>query len=332
MSSIASFTQQIPYQVEHEQYIQYPAPNYYPQPQTDTTFSNQYYYNTGVHTGYAAFVGYDTSASSSPESYHSVDTPPSTPPSSDHALNPSIELPRRVSRRGPNHIPRPRNAFMIFRSELCASGKISKKVEGDNRHISITAAAIWKAMPDHEKQNYQAAAEVEKIKHRQLYPDYRFTPTIRTTKPLKRKVNRNSAKDKERSRQVAQFIIAGKIGDELEEAVRNLDEGSDDGIQFIPSPNPISPASHLTSQRHTEVRGWVPHDGLPETVNPQSVLRQSPLPSTQFPPNYAPCLPTGWGNHCDPSCTVGIPRSRSRTPGRVRVELYEDVVAAGKLR
>ncbi|KAF8213693.1 hypothetical protein K438DRAFT_1452177, partial [Mycena galopus ATCC 62051] len=84
-------------------------------------------------------------------------------------------------------IPRPRNAFMIFRSELCSSGKISKKVEGDNRHISITAAAVWKAFLEDEKKPYQVMAELEKLEHRRLYPNYRFKPTVRATKPLKRK-------------------------------------------------------------------------------------------------------------------------------------------------
>ncbi|KAJ7922948.1 high mobility group box domain-containing protein, partial [Mycena leptocephala] len=84
-------------------------------------------------------------------------------------------------------IPRPRNAFLIFRSELCASGKISKKVEGDHRHISIAAAEVWKAFTEDEKQPYLVKAELEKLEHRRLYPSYRFTPTVRAKKPLKRK-------------------------------------------------------------------------------------------------------------------------------------------------
>ncbi|KAJ7924473.1 high mobility group box domain-containing protein, partial [Mycena leptocephala] len=70
----------------------------------------------------------------------------------------------------PDHIPRPRNAFLIFR------GKISKKVEGDHRHISIAAAEVWKAFTEDEKQPYLVKAELEKLEHRRLYPSYRFTP------------------------------------------------------------------------------------------------------------------------------------------------------------
>jgi hypothetical protein len=222
------------------------------------------------------------------------------------------------------------------RSELCASGKISKKVEGDNRHISITAAAVWKAFSDEEKKPYHIMAELEKLEHRRMYPNYRFTPTVRATKPLKRKVHRNGAKDIERSRQVAQLILAGKAGDELEEAVRTLDEGAP-AMEFIASHPPPPPAPSPV-RRGPEVRGWVPHDGLPETVPipdiipPQDVAAPTPhkvlLPlNDQYAPNYSAALPSGWdyrytGKRRDPMASLRRPSS----PPRVLVELYENVV------
>ncbi|KAJ7151579.1 hypothetical protein C8R46DRAFT_808351, partial [Mycena filopes] len=138
----------------------------------------------------------------------------STPPSDAGSV--SSEPRKRPNRRGPDHIPRPRNAFVLFRSHLCASGKITKKVEGDHRHISITAANVWHAMSDDAKRPYYLQAEFEKLEHRRLYPNYRFTPTVRKTKPLKRKVQRNGAKDKKRCDDVAKLILAGKEGRDLE--------------------------------------------------------------------------------------------------------------------
>ncbi|KAJ7037518.1 high mobility group box domain-containing protein, partial [Mycena alexandri] len=77
----------------------------------------------------------------------------------------------------PDHIPRPRNAFLIFRLVLIfASGKITKKIEGDHRHISITAGSVWNALSEEEKKPYHVKAEFEKLEHRRLYPNYRFTP------------------------------------------------------------------------------------------------------------------------------------------------------------
>jgi hypothetical protein len=69
-------------------------------------------WNKTDFAGVGGFVGYDTPASS-PESVQSLDTPPSTP--FYDGRNASHLPPRRASRKGPDHIPRPRNAFLIFR-------------------------------------------------------------------------------------------------------------------------------------------------------------------------------------------------------------------------
>ncbi|KAJ7275559.1 hypothetical protein B0H12DRAFT_1087788 [Mycena haematopus] len=228
---------------------------------------------------------------------------------------------------------------MIFRSELCASGKISKQVEGDNRHISITAGELWKAFSEEKKKPYQIAAELEKLEHRRRYPNYRFSPTARTTKPIKRKVQRNGAKDIERSRQVAKLLLAGKEGDELEEAMMNLDQGAP-AAEFIPSHLP-PPAAPPSIPRSPKVCGWVPHNGLPETVDvPDFIPSQvtspvaSPVPNkvlvplsrVRYVPNYSATLPVGW-DHSYPdkpqNFVSSIPR-RSDTP---RPHAYENVVA-----
>ncbi|KAJ6519282.1 hypothetical protein C8R45DRAFT_17012 [Mycena sanguinolenta] len=332
-----------PYDTGHEKYT-YNAPNYYPRaeepfalewnlagtpefPGGNPDFTARFEFPGGTLDFPDGYPVYDSSASS-PESIQFVEAPYEAPP----------ERPKRVNRRGPDHIPRPRNAFMIFRSELCTSGKISKKVEGDNRHISITAAAVWKAFSEEEKKPYQIAAELEKLEHKRLYPNYRFTPTVRATKPVKRKVNRNGQKDIERSRQVAQLILAGKEGHELEEAVRDLDEGAAAAAEFIPSelPPPNAPSA-VHGMPMPEVRGWVPHNGVPETVDvpgfipcqvvpPVTLNVPVPPPRDQHVPNYSATLPPGWphlytGKPRDPS----IPRRPPTPSTHVLIELYEDI-------
>ncbi|KAJ7651974.1 hypothetical protein DFH06DRAFT_995468, partial [Mycena polygramma] len=239
-------------------------------------------------------------------------------------------------------IPRPRNAFMIFRSELCASGKISKKVEGDHRHISITAAAVWRAFTDDEKHPYVMQAEYEKVQHRRMYPNYRFTPTPRAKKPVKRKVNRNGTQDIERSREVAKLILSGKQGHDLEEAVLTLDQGGAPAPDLLPPP-PSAPRSPI-------VCGWVPQSGAPETVDyvpdlishyhfssalPTGSPSMSnkvlmPLAPEQYAPNYALTLPRE-----TPDLYSGKPRSPAIRLGYcedphlsqpVLVDLYKNVV------
>ncbi|KAF7340129.1 Specific transcriptional repressor [Mycena venus] len=327
----------------HYTEFSYRVQNYYPP--APNSFADEWFANVnpdfrgGDPVFPDGFVQYDISALASPESMHSLDTPPSTPPRSDTG-NPSKERPKRVSRRGPDHIPRPRNAFMIFRSELCASGKISKKIEGDHRHISITAAEIWKAYSDEQKQTYHLKAELEKLEHHRLYPNYRFTPTVRAKKPVKRKVNRNGAKDIERSREVGQLILAGKSGPELEEGGSELGRGGARRVHPFSSSSSRPPPSPVRCSH--EVRGWVPHNGVPETVAvPDLILHQlvspvaAPVPSNvlmpagreQYTHNYTDSLPSGW----DRDRYTGKPRNpmsstlpRSSSP--VLVELYENVV------
>ncbi|KAF9478712.1 hypothetical protein BDN70DRAFT_895511 [Pholiota conissans] len=120
-------------------------------------------------------------------------------------------------------IRRPRNAFMIFRSEFLAGNKLKSEVEHDNRHISRIAGHCWNSMTEVEKNVYHVKADQEKIAHMRRFPNYKFTPVARRQKPLKRKVKRNGDDELSRCRRVAELLLEGKEGDELVLAVKNAD-------------------------------------------------------------------------------------------------------------
>ncbi|KAI6005017.1 high mobility group box domain-containing protein, partial [Pisolithus orientalis] len=125
--------------------------------------------------------------------------------------------------KSPNHIPRPRNAFMLFRSAFAAAQKIRTTVEHDNRHITRIIAHCWNRLSDADKQVWREKAAAEKALHAEKYPNYRFSPIGRTTKPIKRNVRRNGIEDKKRCEKVAELLLAGKSGEELEDAVKQVD-------------------------------------------------------------------------------------------------------------
>lgn len=125
-------------------------------------------------------------------------------------------------RRSPDRPPRPRNAFMIYRSEIWAKEKITKTVEHDHRHISRIIGHCWNQMPEEEKNIWRRRAEQEKLEHERKYPGYRFTPGMRLKKPVKRNVKRNSEEELDRCKKVASLLLAGKTGDELESAVKTI--------------------------------------------------------------------------------------------------------------
>ncbi|KAG6852520.1 hypothetical protein C0991_011267 [Blastosporella zonata] len=157
--------------------------------------------------------------SSSPDSF------PSSPLSEGHVSLPSTPIKKTATRlRSGNRVPRPRNAFMIFRSEFWAEAKISKTVEHDHRHISRIIGHCWNQLTEEEKTVWRRRAEQEKIEHGIKYPGYRFTPNVRTKQVIKRKVKRNGEDEMLRCKKVAELLLAGKAGKELDHAVKSIDQ------------------------------------------------------------------------------------------------------------
>jgi hypothetical protein len=76
------------------------------------------------------------------------------------------------------------------------------------------------------------------------YPNYRFHPVLRAKKPTKRKVQRNGKEDKRRCEQVAELLLAGKHGEELEVAVKEID----DTMKTITSTSSSDPRSGSASR------------------------------------------------------------------------------------
>ncbi|KAI6133398.1 high mobility group box domain-containing protein, partial [Pisolithus croceorrhizus] len=171
-----------------------------------------------------------SSTQSSPSPAVGVDSLPdiydhsSAFPSSAELASMPIPPSRGTSRnKSPNHIPRPRNAFMLFRSAFAAAQKIRTTVEHDNRHITRIIAHCWNRLSDADKRVWREKAAAEKALHAIKYPNYRFSPVGRATKPIKRNVRRNGIEDKMRCEKVADLLLAGKSGEELEDAVKQID-------------------------------------------------------------------------------------------------------------
>lgn len=121
---------------------------------------------------------------------------PSTSCITHQPMAPSSD--RRAQRnrsRDPSWIPRPRNAFIIFRCEY--SRKHSQAAqEGDEeseapnptaKTLSKRAAEAWKELSASEKDIYKVLADKEREDHARLYPHYRFRPMRRQISGLKKR-------------------------------------------------------------------------------------------------------------------------------------------------
>ncbi|PFH50631.1 hypothetical protein AMATHDRAFT_3809 [Amanita thiersii Skay4041] len=87
----------------------------------------------------------------------------------------SDSCPAGPSRRKAVHVPRPRNAFIIFRSDFYARMK-TRGADVNQNDLSREAGATWIALSDDEKLPYRKQAEKEKQRHYQLHPDYIYAP------------------------------------------------------------------------------------------------------------------------------------------------------------
>jgi hypothetical protein len=143
---------------------------------------------------------------------------------------------------------------MLFRSAFAAAQKIGTNIERDNRHITRIIAHCWNRLSDSEKQVWRNKAATEKAIHAAKYPNYRFHPIVRAQKPTKRKVQRNGAEDKKRCEQVAELLLAGKHGEELEVAVKEID----DSLKAVASGSFSQSRRGSTSKG---LRGWEHCDG-----------------------------------------------------------------------
>ncbi|KAG7097023.1 hypothetical protein E1B28_004416 [Marasmius oreades] len=97
---------------------------------------------------------------------------PSLPPlSSTPSLSPAPE------KQCQKHIPRPLNAFMLYRSDLLKKKQIPPNVERRQQALSSLAGQCWNMLAPEEKQKWQTkAAETYRL-HQLKYPDYKFSPS-----------------------------------------------------------------------------------------------------------------------------------------------------------
>ncbi|GAC93481.1 hypothetical protein PHSY_001046 [Pseudozyma hubeiensis SY62] len=128
--------------------------------------------------------------------------PPSKRPGVSHA-----------KKTPPNHIKRPRNAYIIFRSHTVSQKLIPKEVENDHRNISRIIAHMWKSLTPEDRAHYEQIAKEEKERHKQLFPNYRYQPATRRTGVSKRNVKKLENGEEE-CQEIADIILKaqGKDG------------------------------------------------------------------------------------------------------------------------
>ncbi|EJC99112.1 high mobility group box, partial [Fomitiporia mediterranea MF3/22] len=76
----------------------------------------------------------------------------------------------------PAHIPRPPNAFILFRSSFIRSQHVSAETEGNHGTLSKIVGMLWHNLSYEERQVWQAKARRAYAEHKRMYPGYSFRP------------------------------------------------------------------------------------------------------------------------------------------------------------
>lgn len=166
------------------------------------------------------------------------------------AYNGGPERTSHNKKRDASYIPRPPNAFILFRSSFIKSQQVPEKVEGNHSTLSKIIGKYWKTLPREEREVWEAKAVVAQAEHRRRYPDWRFRPGANAHAKLKVKdgpantrkrtshagrkgraeAGVNKKNEDARCTIIVDLLTEGKTGVDLEDAVRKWEDSKGDTI------------------------------------------------------------------------------------------------------
>ena len=146
-------------------------------------------------------------------------------PPSEQPPNPPSKRRTPPGKRGSlGYIPRPPNAFMLFRADFVRQKHVPGSIETNHGSLSKIIGNCWRALPLEEKRIWEIKAKQEKEAHSKRYPGYRFRPVHNKNKDKKKAKAAATPEDEQRCEEVAQLLLEGMKGDKLAAAIRKLDE------------------------------------------------------------------------------------------------------------
>ncbi|KAJ2922946.1 hypothetical protein H1R20_g14136, partial [Candolleomyces eurysporus] len=188
----------------------------------------------------------DSSSPSTPEPLSPNSQPKLFPPSEIPAPPPTRKRCPPGKRRSQGYIPRPPNAFMLFRADFVRQKHVPGSIETNHGSLSKIIGNCWRSLPLDEKRVWEQKAKHEKAAHKIQYPNYRFrpvhnknkkkigtngdadnskgssTPGIGSTADRKDKPQ-PSFEEEIRCEEVTALLLEGKKGEELALALKDLE-------------------------------------------------------------------------------------------------------------
>ena len=112
--------------------------------------------------------------------------------------------------RDKEHVPRPPNAFMVYRSYVWHTKQLDDNDEKNLSCVSRLAGRSWQVMSDQARYPFRQVADIAKREHAARNPDYKYAPSSRSQTPGKKPPRRVSrAKVKAKAKETATHRDAG---------------------------------------------------------------------------------------------------------------------------
>ncbi|KAL0574112.1 hypothetical protein V5O48_007845 [Marasmius crinis-equi] len=123
-----------------------------------------------------------TSSLDSPSSLDGTD--PAASLDIAETLFPPAEAPSQPSRRrqppgkrrSQGYIPRPPNAFMLFRADFVRQKHVPGTIEANHGSLSRIIGNCWRSLPAQDKRVWEIRAKHAKELHKKEFPNYKFKP------------------------------------------------------------------------------------------------------------------------------------------------------------
>ncbi|EFR03875.1 HMG-box transcription factor [Nannizzia gypsea CBS 118893] len=180
-------------------------------------------------------------------------------------------------------IPRPRNAFILFRQHL-QSSVVAENPGLPNPDISKIIGKIWKGLPLKDQEPWKKHADEEKARHLQKYPGYRYQPR----RPGRKRRNTSTVGPTVKV-DISGTSICSRCGG------KPMKPPSTPSTPFIPNfndqmDNVQAPPSHPEEIQHTQGRR-LKLENIPSPINAtyEESWRPAPLHDESIPPQ-SPCI------------------------------------------
>lgn len=268
-----------------------------------------------VHLGTPASFSLSESPQSASDSTPSPNTLPDViqlPIPGVADLIPKTNRTSHAKRQPAGHIPRPRNAFILFRCDFVQQKKIPGHVESDHRNLSRIAGKIWRGMKKEQQKPWIDLALKEKERHAAMYPGYKYMPAQQTSKQRKVKSDRIAKEERElESRRAELSSVLVQRALEMSDSSKQTAQAT---ARFTPYPAPSRPRRSSSCppvgaepvNPSADLESWTPflvtHDDLarrPSRTTMYHSVTSEPIASPLIPacdlPNSQPDGDTWFG-------------------------------------